>query len=100
VLRVRDGKVSVFVKDIALGFPAGIALSSDGQTLLVSGLDVETKHDVVYSVNVASRELGRVTQGIAAFRESAGLHRAHDVNVFAWADSQANQSGTVYTVKF
>lgn len=100
VLRVRDEEVREYVKEIGLGFPAGIALTSDSRTLLISGLDPETKHDVVYSVNLASREIGRVTQGISAFRESAGLHRAHDTNVFAWADSQANDSGTVYTVKF
>jgi len=100
VLRVRSGKVTVYVTNIGLGFPAGIALTSDSRTLLISGLDVQTKHDVVYSVDLGSKKLGRVTDGIAAFSESAGLHRAHDVNVFAWADSQALDSGTVYTVKF
>jgi sugar lactone lactonase YvrE len=100
VLRVRSEQVTVYLTDIALGFPAGIALTSDSRTLLVSGLDPQTKHDVVYSVDLTTRKLGRVTQGISAYRESAGLHRAHDVNVFAWADSQAKRSGTVYTVKF
>ena len=100
VLRVRDEKVSVLVSEIGLGFPAGIALTSDDRTLLVSGLDPQTKHDVVYAVNLASRKVGQVKQGISGFSESAGLHRAHDVNVFAWADGQANRWGTVYSVKF
>ena len=100
VLRVRGGKVTLHVTDLALGFPAGIALTSDSRTLLISGLDVHTKHDVVYSVDLGSKELGRIKDGIAGFSESAGLHRAHDVDVFAWADSQALESGTVYTVKF
>jgi sugar lactone lactonase YvrE len=100
VLRIRDQKVSVFVSEIGLGFPAGVALTSDDQTLLVSGLDPQTKHDVVYAVNLASRKVGQVKQGISGFSESAGLHRAHDVNVFAWADGQANRWGTVYSVKF
>lgn len=100
VLRLQGEKVAVFVSDIALGFPAGIALTHDDSTLLVSGLDVQTKHDVVYAVTLASRKVGRVTQGISGFRESAGLHRAHNVNVFAWADGQANRWGTVYSVRF
>jgi hypothetical protein len=100
VLRVRSGKVTVYVTDIGLGFPAGIALTSDSRTLLISGLDMHTKHDVVYSVDVGNKKLGRFTEGIATFSESAGLHRAHDVDVFAWADSQALDSGTVYTVRF
>ena len=100
VLRVRDSRTTVFVTDIALGFPAGIAVTSDSRTLLISGLDMQTKHDVVYSVELANKKLGRITQGIEGFRESAGLHRAHDANVFAWADSQALGAGTVYTVKF
>jgi sugar lactone lactonase YvrE len=100
VLRVRKDKVSVHVSDIALGFPAGVALTSDDKTLLVSGLDVVTKHDVVYAVNIGNGRLSRFTDGIDKFSESAGLHRAHNVDVFAWADSQANGAGTVYTVKF
>jgi sugar lactone lactonase YvrE len=100
VLRVRDEEVSVLVSEIGLGFPAGVALTSDDATLLVSGLDPQTKHDVVYAVSLASRKVGRVTQGISSYSESAGLHRAHDVNVFAWADSQAKGSGTVYSVNF
>lgn len=100
VLQVRDEKVSVFVSNIGLGFPAGVALTSDDSTLLVSGLDPQTKHDVVYAVNLADRKMAQVKQGISGFAESAGLHRAHNVNVFAWADSQAAKWGTVYSVKF
>jgi hypothetical protein len=40
-----------------------------------------------------------MTDPIGAFHESAGLHRAHDVDVFAWADSRANDTGTVYVLE-
>lgn len=100
VLQVTDAGVQSFVDGLGLGFPAGIALTHDDSTLLISGLDPETKHDVVYTVDTATREQSRLTDGIAGFRESAGLHRAHEVDVFAWADSRANGTGTVYTVKF
>ena len=33
------------------------------------------------------------------FAESAGLHRAHDAEVYAWADSEANGTGTVYVLR-
>jgi DNA-binding beta-propeller fold protein YncE len=99
VLQVRGGQATRFVQDIALGFPAGVALTRDDQTLLVSGLDPETRRDVVYVVNVASGQVTRLTAGLGQFHESAGLHRAHRADVFAWADSQAGDSGTVYAVK-
>jgi hypothetical protein len=36
--------------------------------------------------------------GIDKFSESAGLHRSHGVGVYAWADSHANGTGTVYVL--
>jgi sugar lactone lactonase YvrE len=99
VLRVRDGKAEAFVSGIGVGFPAGITLTHDESTLIVSGLDPNTKHDVVYFVEVASGKLSQLTQVVGAFSEAAGLHRAHDTDVFAWADSRANASGTVYLLK-
>jgi hypothetical protein len=99
VVRVRNGIASDFVTNIAIGFPAGIPLTHDDGTLLVSGLDPASKHDVVYFVDVASGKQSRLTQTVGAFSEAAGLHRAHDADVFAWADSEANNSGTVYVLK-
>lgn len=99
VVRVHDGKMEVFVENIGVGFPAGVTLTHDDSTLIVSGLDPVTKHDVVYFVDVARKKLSKLTETVGAFSESAGLHRAHDVNVFAWADSQANDDGTVYLLE-
>jgi DNA-binding beta-propeller fold protein YncE len=99
VLRLRKGKLESFLENIGVGFPAGITLTHDDSTLLVSGLDLQSKRDVVYFVNVASGELSRLSQTVGAFSEPAGLHRAHDADVFAWADSEANSSGTVYVLK-
>jgi DNA-binding beta-propeller fold protein YncE len=99
VLRVRDGMVEGFVEDIGVGFPAGIALTKDDSTLLISGLDPMTRRDVVYIVDVASGKLSKLTKTVGEFSEPAGLHRAHEANVLAWADSQAESYGTVYTIK-
>ena len=99
VLRVHDDAADTFVDDIGVGFPAGITLTHDDRTLLVSGLDPDTKHDLVYFVDVASKKLTLLRDPVAAFSESAGLHRAHDRDLFAWADSEANATGTVYVLE-
>jgi hypothetical protein len=99
VIKVSDGSATVFIGDIGVGFPAGITTTQDDSTVIVSGLDPVTRTDVVYFINVATREVALLTDPVSAFRDSAGLHRAHDTNVFAWADSEANATGTVYVLK-
>ena len=99
VIKVTEGQATQFIAGIGVGFPAGITTTRDDSTLVVSGLDPVTRRDVVYFVNVATREVSVLTDPVNAFHESAGLHRAHETNVFAWADSEANGSGTVYVLK-
>jgi sugar lactone lactonase YvrE len=99
VLRVQHGQLESVVSALGVGFPAGIALTRDDKTLLVSGIDPSTHHDVVHVIDLASGKVSQWTQGVGAFAEAAGLHRAHDRNVFAWADSQADRSGTVYVLE-
>lgn len=98
VIRVRKGRASAFVEDIGVGFPAGITLTRDDSTVLVSGLDPATRRDVVYFVDSTSARIKRLSKTVGAFAEPAGLHRAHDADVFAWADSEANDTGTVYVL--
>ena len=99
VIRVEGDKPTTFVEGIGIGFPAGITLTRDDTTLLVSGLDPDSKRDVVYFVDVATQKISRFTKAVGEFHEPAGLHRAHDADVFAWADSQANENGTVYVLE-
>lgn len=99
IVRVRKGAAATFVDGIGVGFPAGLTLTHDDATLLVSGLDPATRRDVVYFVDTGSAEIKRLTDVVGAFAEPAGLHRAHDADVFAWADSEANETGTVYVLE-
>lgn len=99
VVRVKTGAAAPFIDGIGVGFPAGITLTHDDSTLLVSGLDPETRRDVVYFVDTESAEVKRLTDVVGAFAEPAGLHRAHRADVFAWADSEANDTGTVYLLE-
>jgi len=94
-----DGKTEVVLEGLAVGHPAGIALAADDGKIFVSGFDAEKGTDVVFTIDPKTREVGMFTDQISEFMESAGLHRARNLNVFAWADSHANRTGTVYVLK-
>lgn len=99
VMRLRDDEVETVIDGIGAGPAAGIAVTLDAGTLLVSGLDPESRRDRVYVLDTKSRKLAQIVEPFDSFSRAAGLHRAHDANVFAWADSEANDSGTVYRVR-
>jgi DNA-binding beta-propeller fold protein YncE len=91
-------KAEIFQSGLAVGHPAGVALASDDSALFVSGLDQEHGTDVVFRFDLATGEQKTFDNVIKDFQESAGLHRAKKADVFAWADSRANGSGTVYVL--
>jgi len=93
-----DGKTEVIMQGLAVGHPGGVALSADDKTLFVSGLDSGAGTDLVYKVALEGMQVERITKVVGEFYESAGLHRARTTNVFAWADSRANNTGTVYVL--
>ena len=94
-----DGKTQVLLEGISVGHPAGIALVNDGTALLVSGLDRAKGTDRVFRLELGSRSVRVLSAQIGDFYESAGLHRARNAEVFAWADTHANGTGTVYALK-
>lgn len=98
VIKIADGKATVFKTNIAVGTPAGIALSQDENALLVSGLDPEKGTDVVFRFDLGSGEMRAIDSVIKDFQESAGLHRAKNAEVYAWADARANKTGTVFVL--
>jgi len=105
ILVPKGGAAAEFVADLQVGFPAGLALMKDDSTILVSGLNPGATSDVVFEVTVASKAVSPKTFGtIDVFAEAAGLHRAHNMDVFAWADSKATPAGlmgtgTVFVIK-
>ena len=96
VVSISKGVASVILPGIGCGYPAGIALAQDESAILVSGLEPTLGTDIVYRLDLGSKEVATVSQGIDTFNESAGLHRAHGTDVYAWADSRANGGGTVF----
>lgn len=103
IVRVKNGAGEVFVGDLRVGYPFGIALTADGSTLLVSGLSPETLTDVIWLIDTTSKEVTAASKGIDEYVEAAGMHRAKNVDVFAWADGRAQGSakgsGTVFVLK-
>ena len=94
-----DGKTEIVLDGLAVGHPAGIALTADESHLYVSGFDSAKGTDVVFTIDPSSKQVQMFTDTIVDFLESAGLHRARNADVFAWADGHANATGTVYVLK-
>ncbi|MBX3188387.1 MAG: hypothetical protein KF819_15325 [Labilithrix sp.] len=94
-----DGKMEIIADGLAVGHPAGIALVNDDSAVLVSGLDYASGTDRVFRIELGDRSMKTLASKIGDFYESAGLHRARNAQVFAWADSHANGTGTVYVLR-
>jgi DNA-binding beta-propeller fold protein YncE len=98
VIEVKNKVATVLQEGLKVGFPAGIALSQDDAAVLISALDPETGKDQVVRLDLLSKQQTASSQGISGFEEAAGLHRAANAEVYAWADSAADGSGTVYVL--
>lgn len=98
LLKLQGDAGKKVVGGLGVGFPAGLTLDLAESKALISGLDSETKRDIVYLVDLDSGALSQMSDTVDAFFEGAGLHRAHNKNVFSWADAEANETGTVYVL--
>lgn len=98
VFKVTAGKAELVKDGFDVGHPAGLAMIADDRAVLVSGLDPAKGTDVVYRVELADKSQKRFDAVIGDFTESAGLHKAKGADIYAWADSRANNTGTVYVL--
>ncbi len=103
IVVVENGAASLLASDLRVGFPAGIALDFEERALFVSGLSKEDSSSLVYHIVLDSKEISRISDGISHNSESAGVHRAHAADVYAWANADGDPSepsgGTVYLLK-
>jgi DNA-binding beta-propeller fold protein YncE len=99
VFKVEGGQAVVVKAGFAVGHPAGLAANLDDSALLLSGIDPNKQTDLVVRIKLADASTINFTDTIGGFSESAGLHRAKTLNVYAWADSRANGTGTVYVLR-
>ncbi len=103
IVAVENGEASLLASDLRVGFPAGIALDFEERALFVSGLSKEDSSSLVYHIVLDSKEITTISDGISHNSESAGVHRAHKADVFAWANADGDEldpaGGTVYLLK-
>ncbi|MBL0197174.1 MAG: hypothetical protein IPQ09_23685 [Myxococcales bacterium] len=99
VFRVDGGQAVLVKGGFAVGHPAGLAATFDDSALLLSGIEPNKQTDVVVRIKLDDGSTTSFTDTIGGFSESAGLHRAKTTSVYAWADSRANGTGTVYVLR-
>lgn len=89
VFRIRaGGKAEQIAGPVRTGTPVvGAALTLEESALLVSALAPDRDSAQVLLVETGSLKQGIVNKAIEANTGSGGVHRAHNRNVFAWADS-------------
>jgi DNA-binding beta-propeller fold protein YncE len=99
VIVVKDGKAETYLSSIKVGYPAGVALSLDEQTLYISGIDPDTGYDTVYVVEVATKSVQKFAKdGIETKVDALGLHRARNADVFSWSGANGTKDGTVFKI--
>lgn len=101
VVRIRAGEASVVAEGFVAGEPAGVALTVDESTVLVSSLDA-TGHSQVFIVDAATYATATFNGVIGANTASGGLVRSRvgedGRQTFAWCGVNAGANGTVYRV--
>lgn len=96
IIVVENGAASVLAQGLNLGQPAGVSLTLDGKTLLVSGLD-GGGHGQVYVIDTGTGAITTFTGGgIEGSTAAGGLHRAAQRNVFSWADR--SRGGNIFNI--
>jgi sugar lactone lactonase YvrE len=100
IYKLKDGAATLVAGDLRSGYPAGIALSQNGGTLLVSGRDRTLGTDVVYRIALDTNTVTQFAMGIENNTDAGGLHRARSADVFSWADLTAGGTGLVYRISF
>jgi hypothetical protein len=100
IVLIENGKASVFATGFAAGFPAGLALTLDEATLVVSG-EGRDRSDTVWLIDVAHPEQKpkSVTDTFSRYQDAAaGIKRAHRSNTFIFASTAAD-GGTVFKIE-
>lgn len=103
IVAIQGGTGTVIAQGLHLGAPAGVALPLAEDVLLVSALDGSGASEVLL-LDTATHGTSTFNSVIAQSHDSGGVHRAHQVDIFAWAGTAAARmgevgTGTVFVIK-
>lgn len=105
IMKIASGESTptLFLDNLNVGYPAGLAFTKDEETLWLSGYDSASLTSAILQIAVDDQAvtvyIGDADTDISAFYEPAGLHRSRDVDVFSFVDSKAGGSGTVFAAQ-
>lgn len=105
IMRIASGSSTptLFLDNLNVGYPAGLAFTQDENTLWLSGYDSATLTSAILQIAVDDQAVtvytGDADTDISGFFEPAGLHRSRDADVFSFVDSKAGGSGTVFAAQ-
>lgn len=86
--------------NLAVSYPAGLALSPDEKSLLVPIIDATSGKQAIGRYDASSGSLTGIYLGLpTANTEGGGLHRAANADVYAFVDTSAGNTGTIYLLK-
>lgn len=89
VFRLDEGRPVKLADQVFLGSPAGIAVIQDESLLLVSSRNANEHTAQVLVIDLVTEKSGVVDKVVGENQDAGGLHRAHNADVFAWADVQS-----------
>lgn len=96
---ISEGVATKIATDIVLGTPAGLALTPDDSTVMVSSLSAVGGTSQVVLVDRASGATSIFNDVIGANVGSGGLHRARATpTIYAWCGVTTGGGGQVYKV--
>ncbi len=98
VFRLNGRTIRSITSPVRLGNPAGIALSLDESTLLVSSHQ-RNGYDQVLIIELRTLRTQIFTDVVGENEDAGGLHRAHDRDIYSWIDSTGGGQGTVYLIR-
>jgi hypothetical protein len=99
VFVVERGIVNPVVEGLHIGYPCGIALTRDDSKLLAVARGATSGTDEVLVVDLKTKATTTLNTNIDTYNEPAGMHRARNADVFAFADSKAEGTGMLFVIK-
>lgn len=93
VFKIEGSRIEAIASDFRAGDPVGATLTLDDAMLLVSAMHPTEQRAQVLAIELATGAQQIVTKVVGENAGSGGVHRAHNQNIFVWADSSIGPIG-------